>query len=471
MWQFALLYFFVLFFVLFAIKLVLFAVKNSGEHHEACLFLYFCKMNILIIGNGGREHALAWKIKQSPLCHSIYIAAGNGGTAGVARNLPIRADDFKGIEQCCREKNIDLAVIGPEAPLVEGLRDYLESALKIKIVGPGKKGAQLEGSKDFSKQFMERHHIPTAAYKTFYDHEWKEADDYLQKSKMPIVLKADGPAAGKGVIIAQTKEEAQKAVRDILVEKKFGQAGTKVLIEEFLSGIELSVFVLTDGKNYVILPEAKDYKRIGENDTGLNTGGMGSVSPVPFATPDFMEKVEKRIVQPVMNGLQKEKTDYKGFLFIGLMKVNDDPYVIEFNVRMGDPETQSVMMRLENDLVELLDAAATGTLHLQKIKHNPQTALTVVMAAGGYPEEYEKGKIITGLQNISEVVIFHAGTQELNGTLVTSGGRVLAATALAPSIEAARKKVYEAVDRVKWEGVCYRRDIGLDLLPLETNEN
>jgi len=428
-------------------------------------------MNILIIGNGGREHALAWKIRQSPLCDSLYIAPGNGGTAGLAENLPIRVDDFKGIEQCCREKKIDLAVIGPEGPLVQGLRDFLEASLKIKIIGPGKAGAQLEGSKDFSKQFMKRHNIPTAAHKTFHDYELREAEEYLQKSKMPVVLKADGLAAGKGVIIAQTREEAQKAVRDILAEKKFGEAGKKVLAEEFLSGIELSVFVLTDGKNYVLLPEAKDYKRMGENDTGLNTGGMGSASPVPFATPDFMEKVEKKIVQPVMNGLQKEKIDYKGFLFIGLMKVNGEPHVIEFNVRMGDPETQSVMMRLENDLAALLDAAASGTLHLQKIKHHAQTALTVVMAAEGYPEDYEKGKVISGLDAVSGATVFHAGTQEKNGTLVTSGGRVLAVTATGASIDEARKKAYEATAQVKWEGAYFRRDIGMDLLSLAPNGN
>jgi len=352
-------------------------------------------MNILIIGSGGREHALAWKIRQSPLCDRLYVAPGNAGTALLAENISIAVDDFDKIGSFCLQSQIGLVVVGPEVPLVKGIRDYFESKAELKgilLVGPGQLGAQLEGSKDFSKQFMLRNQVPTAQAKTFFANQTNEAHQYLEKIKPPFVLKADGLAAGKGVIITSSLEEAKMVMKEMLEDKKFGEASSKVLVEEFLDGIELSVFVLTDGSDYVVLPEAKDYKRIGDNDTGPNTGGMGSVSPVPFANADFMKKVEERVIRPTVNGLKKENIPYQGFIFIGLMNVKGDPYVIEYNARMGDPETQSVMMRIKSDFVELLLACAKKQMKNFKIEIDPSYVTTVVMAAGGYPDQARKQK-------------------------------------------------------------------------------
>lgn len=437
-------------------------------------------MNILLIGNGGREHALGWKIKQSALCEKLLIAPGNAGTGLVGQNVSIAVDDLKGIASLCQSEKIDLVVIGPEVPLVKGLRDHLENEanLNVLIVGPGKEGAQLEGSKDFSKQFMQRHGVPTAKAKTFTVSELQESLHYVEKISPPIVLKADGLAAGKGVVIAQSVFEAQTVLREMLEDKKFGEAGAKVLIEEFLDGIELSVFVLTDGKNYVLLPEAKDYKRIGDNDTGPNTGGMGSVSPVAFANATFMKKVEERIIKPTIDGLAKENIAYKGFIFFGLIKVNEEPFVIEYNARMGDPETQSVMARLQSDFVELLVATAKGELKGKSVSIHPHSAVTVCLVSGGYPGDYEKGKVISGLQSkassqqpaASSPLIFHAGTKQKNEGIVTDGGRVLAVTGMGNTLELARKAAYNQVSQLQWDGVYFRKDIGMDLLHLTKNQ-
>lgn len=440
---------------------------------------YICAffMNILLIGNGGREHALAWKIKQSPLCKNLYIAPGNAGTAAVGQNVSIGVEDFEKIGNFSLEKKIDLLVIGPEVPLVKGLRDYFEGNAHLKhilIVGPGKIGAQLEGSKDFSKQFMFRNNIPTAKAQTFQATELNKSLQYVAQLTPPIVLKADGLAAGKGVVIAQSVEEAQQTLREMLEAKKFGDAGSKVLIEEFLDGIELSVFVLTDGKDYVILPEAKDYKRIGDNDTGPNTGGMGSVSPVAFADAVFLKKIEETIIKPTIHGLNKENIAYKGFIFFGLIKVKGEPVVIEYNARMGDPETQSVMARFQSDLVELLIATAKGELAGKKVSINPQHAATVCLVSGGYPGDYTKGKVISGLPASSQQpaagspLIFHAGTKLKDGNVLTDGGRVLAVTALGDDLEKARHTAYSTVSLLSWEGVYFRKDIGKDLLNLTT---
>lgn len=424
-------------------------------------------MNILIIGNGGREHAMAWKIAQSPLCDQLFVAPGNPGTASIAENVNIAVDDFHGLGQFCQSKKVDLMVVGPEAPLVNGIRDYFESDPWLKdvlIVGPGKVGAQLEGSKDFSKQFMLRNNIPTAKAKSFIVSELESAFDYIATCKPPIVLKADGLAAGKGVVISLSQAEAKAVIKEMLVNKKFGEASAKVLIEEFLSGIELSVFVLTDGKDYVILPEAKDYKRIGEGDTGPNTGGMGAVSPVNFATSSFMAKVENDIVKPTIEALKKEGIDYKGFIFVGIMNVGGNPFVIEYNARMGDPETQAVLPRIKSDLVELLLAASKGELKGQQIEIDPQYAVTVALVSGGYPGAYEKGKVIRGLDSSGNTLTFHAGTASKSGNIVTEGGRVLAVTGKGDSLEKARKLAYEGADAMRWDGLYFRRDIGTDLL-------
>lgn len=426
-------------------------------------------MNILIIGNGGREHALAWKMKQSQHCDKLYVAPGNTGTALVAENVPLSVDDFLKIGHFCKDKNIDLVVVGPEAPLVNGIRDYFEndpSLSSILMVGPGKTGAQLEGSKDFSKQFMLRHNIPTAKAKTFDVSELKSAIDYIGTCKPPIVLKADGLAAGKGVIISISQGEAKAVIKDMLVNKKFGEASSKVLIEEFLNGIELSVFVLTDGEDYVILPEAKDYKRIGEGDTGPNTGGMGAVSPVDFADSVFMRKVEDTVVKPTIQGLKKENIPFKGFVFIGIMNVGGNPYVIEYNVRMGDPETQAVMPRIKNDLVTLFTAAAKGELKSQKIEIDPHYAVSVVLVSGGYPDDFEKNKVIAGLEKQTEAYVFHAGTKSENKNLLTNGGRVLAVTGMGNNLESARSKAFSGVANIEWDGLYFRKDIGQDLMNL-----
>lgn len=424
-------------------------------------------MNVLLIGNGGREHALAWKIKQSPLCEKLFVAPGNGGTALVAENISIGVDDFEKLGNFCLENKIELIVVGPEVPLVKGIRDYFEADLKLKsiwMVGPGKAGAQLEGSKDFSKQFMLRNNVPTAKAKTFYAHQLTEAIEYLETCKPPLVLKADGLAAGKGVIITSDLQEAKATMREMLEEKKFGEASSKVLVEEFLDGIELSVFVLTDGEDYVILPEAKDYKRIGDGDTGPNTGGMGSVSPVPFADATFMNKVEEKVIKPTIAGLQREKIPFKGFVFIGLMNVKGEPFVIEYNTRMGDPETQSVMARIQSDFLELLLACAKGELKNKTIAVDPNFALTIVIASDGYPDQYEKGMVIDGLDEATEALVFHAGTKKQNNEVLTDGGRVLGITGKGKTLEEAQANAYKAAEKINWEGVYYRWDIGKDLM-------
>jgi phosphoribosylamine---glycine ligase len=424
-------------------------------------------MNILLIGNGGREHALAWKIRQSSLCNKLFVAPGNAGTSLVAENVDIAAEDFHKLGQFCQSQNVELVIVGPEAPLVKGIRDYFESNPWLKdilIVGPGRIGAQLEGSKDFSKQFMLRNGIPTAKAKTFSAADIEQAFDYIATCKPPIVLKADGLAAGKGVIISISQAEAKAVLKEMLVNKKFGEASAKVLIEEFLSGIELSVFVLTDGKDYVILPEAKDYKRIGDGDTGPNTGGMGAVSPVVFASADFMKKVEERVVKPTIAGLNREAIDYKGFIFVGVMNVGGNPYVIEYNARMGDPETQAVMPRIKNDLVELLAATAKGELKSHKIEVEDHFTVTIALVSGGYPGDYEKGKPIRGLEKENKALIFHAGTKHGDQNVVTDGGRVLAVTGRGSSLSEAREAAYACASHIGWEGLYFRKDIGIDLL-------
>lgn len=423
-------------------------------------------MNILIIGSGGREHALAWKINQSSKCDQLFVAPGNAGTAAFAMNVDLSPNDFDAISKFIKENDIRLVVVGPEDPLVQGIRDFMEAEPEledIKIVGPGEAGAKLEGSKDYSKGFMLRHGIPTAQAKTFNADELKKAQAYIETCAMPLVLKADGLAAGKGVLICNTHAEAKENIGEMLTGK-FGEASQKVLIEEFLSGIELSVFILTDGESYKILPQAKDYKRIGEKDTGLNTGGMGAVSPVIFADEEFMKKVEDRIIKPTLEGLKKDGIPYKGFIFIGLMNRNGDPFVIEYNVRMGDPETQSVISRIDSDLVDILAATAEGTLDKVDLNIDSRYAVTVVAVSGGYPESYKKGYPIEGLQKFEDVEIFHAGTKELEGKVVTSGGRVLAATGMGEDLASAKNKAYYALKNICWNDIYFRKDIGDDLI-------
>ena len=424
-------------------------------------------MKILVIGNGGREHALAWKMRQSPLCQKIYVAPGNAGTASVAENVAIGVDDFEALGKFCRDNAVDLVVVGPEGPLVNGIRDYFENdptLKKILMVGPGKVGAQLEGSKDYSKQFMLRNNIPTAKARTFAVDELVQALDYISECKPPIVLKADGLAAGKGVIISLSQGEAKAVIKEMLVNKRFGAASSKVLIEEFLNGIELSVFVLTDGKDYVLLPEAKDYKRIGDGDTGPNTGGMGAVSPVVFANQAFMSKIEERIVKPTIEGLHRENIDYKGFIFVGIMNVGGNPFVIEYNARMGDPETQAVMPRIKSDLVELLVACGEGNLAEKSLEVHTDFAVTVALVSGGYPGEYETGKVIRGLDHDQESIVFHAGTLMQQDDVLTHGGRVLAISGKGHSLEQARARAYKTASSINWEGLYYRKDIGQDLM-------
>lgn len=423
-------------------------------------------MNILVLGSGGREHTFAWKLAQSPLLTKLFVAPGNAGTASIAANVAINVNDFEAIGSFSMENNIDMVVVGPEDPLVNGIHDYFlndETLKHIHIIGPQKAAAQLEGSKEFAKKFMMRHNIPTAAYESFTKETVEAGCQFLTTLQSPYVLKADGLAAGKGVLISKDLAEAQNSLREMLVDEKFGNASTKVVIEEFLDGIELSCFVLTDGKNYVTLPTAKDYKRIGEGDTGLNTGGMGAVSPVPFADAEFMKKIETRIIQPTIEGFQKDNLPYKGFVFIGLIKVGNDPYVIEYNVRMGDPETEVVIPRLQNDLVAVFNAVGNQTLNKMHLNIKKEAATTIMVVSGGYPEAYEKGKEITGIETVEDSIVFHAGTKLEGGKVVTNGGRVIAITSQANTYEEAIKKSYQNIKKLHFDKMYYRKDIGFDL--------
>ena len=423
-------------------------------------------MNILLIGSGGRENAIAWKLSQSPKCEKLFIAPGNAGSGRYGTNLPIGVTDFDGLRDAILQHDIQLLVVGPEDPLVKGLRDFLEAderMRKLMIIGPGKTGAQLEGSKDFSKRFMFKHGIPTARYATFNADHLEEGYLFLESLQAPYVLKADGLAAGKGVLILDDMAEAKRELRAMLMDAKFGAASSTVVIEEFLKGIEISVFVLTNGSQYVILPEAKDYKRIGEGDTGPNTGGMGAVSPVPFANEAFMQKVEERIVKPTVNGLMKESIPYTGFIFIGLMNVDGDPYVIEYNVRMGDPETEVVMPRIKNDLVALFESTANGQLNDVHLETISETALTVILASKGYPGDIEKGKVVDGLDQCEGSLVFHAGTTLSDEKVITSGGRVFAVTSLGKNIAAAQKQSMASASAITFDGKYFRKDIGDDL--------
>ena len=423
-------------------------------------------MNILILGSGGREHAFAWKIKQSELCDDLYVAPGNSGTAMIAKNVAIGVNDFDKIKQLVLDKNIEMVVVGPEDPLVNGIHNFFlkDNELKdIAVIGPEQEAAKLEGSKDYAKEFMKRHHVPTAAYSTFNVDQLEEGKAFLKTLEPPYVLKADGLAAGKGVLIIKDLNEAETQLEHMLVGAKFGKASRKVVIEEFLDGIELSCFVLTDGSNYKVLPYAKDYKRIGEGDTGLNTGGMGAVSPVPFADVDFLNKVEEKIVKPTIDGIEKDGLNYKGFVFIGLIRVGDEPKVIEYNVRMGDPETEVVLPRLKSDLLSHLLAVSNNTLDKETIEINENAATTVVLVSGGYPEAYEKGKTIEGTSSIEDSEIFFAGAQNNGDQIITSGGRVMAITSMAPTHEEALKLSYESISKISFDKMNYRKDIGFDL--------
>ncbi len=423
-------------------------------------------MNILIIGSGGREHTFAWKISQSDLCDKLFVAPGNSGTAQLATNVAVSVNNFDAIGELVLKENIKMVVVGPEDPLVNGIHDFFlnDNNLKdIAVIGPELKAAQLEGSKEFAKEFMDRHNIPTAAYQSFTKKNVEEGYNFLETLKPPYVLKADGLAAGKGVLIINDLAEAKHELKEMLIGAKFGNASTKVVIEEFLDGIELSCFVLTDGPNYIILPTAKDYKRIGEGDTGLNTGGMGAISPVPFADNGFMKKIEDRIIKPTVLGLQKDNLPYKGFIFIGLIKVRNDPFVIEYNVRMGDPETEAVIPRVKNDLVKLFIAVSNETLNEEYIKIDKRAASTVMLVSGGYPESYEKGKQIFGLEKVNDSIIFHAGAKIKNGRTVSSGGRVIAVTSLANNYDVAIKKSYQNIEKLHFDKMYYRKDIGFDL--------
>ena len=424
------------------------------------------KLNILVLGSGGREHTFCWKLAQSKMTDRLFVAPGNAGTKALATNLDIGVNDFDALKNAVIQNNIDLVVVGPEDPLVNGIHDFFlnnDQLNKIPVIGPQKLGATLEGSKEFAKDFMSRHNIPTAQYGSFTPEKIQDGYAFLEQMKPPYVLKADGLAAGKGVLIINDLDNAKKELFKMLLNKKFGKASSKVVIEEFLSGIELSCFVLTDGKNYITLPMAKDYKRIGEGDTGLNTGGMGAVSPVPFADQKFYNVIQKNIVEPTIEGLKKDNIPYVGFLFIGLIRVQDTPYVIEYNVRMGDPETQVVLPRIKNDLVEMLYATAVGKLDEVKLLVEKKSATTVVAVSGGYPEAYKKGKIINGLPLSPSSTVFQAGTTNNEGEILTNGGRVIAVTSLGDDHKKALKKSYHLLDKISFEGMYYRKDIGFDL--------
>ena len=423
-------------------------------------------MNVLILGSGGREHTFAWKLAQSSLLNKLFIAPGNAGTAGLGENINIKVNDFNAIKKLCLAQEIGMVVVGPEDPLVKGIHDFFlaDADLKhIPVIGPQKAGAELEGSKDFAKEFLFRHNIPTAAYQTFTSNNLEEGYDFLDTLKAPYVLKADGLAAGKGVLILNSVADAKVELKEMLTEAKFGAASSKVVIEEFLDGIELSVFVLTDGENYKVLPTAKDYKRIGEGDTGLNTGGMGAISPVPFADTILMDKIETRIVKPTVDGLKKDGIPYKGFIFIGLINVNNEPIVIEYNVRMGDPETEAVLPRIKSDLLELFQAVGNGTLNEKTLELDSRYATAIMMVSGGYPEAYEKGKVMTGIEDVKDSIVFHAGTKLEGSEVQTNGGRVMALTSFGATMEEALAKSFASAEKINFDGKYYRSDIGFDL--------
>ena len=423
-------------------------------------------MNVLVLGSGGREHAFCWKIKQSPILNRLLVAPGNAGTESLGKNVAISPNDFDAVKELVLQENINLVVVGPEDPLVRGIHDFFlndPDIAHVPVIGPEQEGARLEGSKEFAKEFMKRHNIPTAAYQSFTADNIDEGWAFLETLKPPYVLKADGLAAGKGVLILEDLEEAKSELKSMLADAKFGEASSTVVIEEFLSGIELSCFVLTDGESYKILPNAKDYKRIGEGDTGLNTGGMGAVSPVPFASEEFTEKIRKQIVEPTIDGLKKDGIPYKGFIFIGLIKVGEEPKVIEYNVRMGDPETEVVFPRIKSDLLLLLKSVGENSLKDEELLIEDNTATTVMMVSGGYPEKYEKGKLISGLERVEGSVVFHAGTAMQGDDIVTNGGRVLAVTSLGTDAESALNSSYKNIQKISFEGNYFRKDIGFDL--------
>lgn len=423
-------------------------------------------MNVLILGSGGREHAFAHKIRQSELCKNLYVAPGNSGTREIASNLEIQVNQFEKIAEAIKNLNVSLVVVGPEVPLVNGLTDFINGDNDLKdiiVIGPNKYAAQLEGSKDFAKDFLNRHNIPTASHKTFTAENINDAFSYIDEMKAPYVLKADGLAAGKGVLIIANPNEAKNEIHEMLINSKFGEASKSVVVEEFLDGIELSCFVITDGQDYKLLPSAKDYKRIGEGDTGLNTGGMGAVSPPTFLTKEFTEKVEKQVIQPTIEGLKKDNINYQGFIFFGLIKVKDDPYVIEYNVRMGDPESEVVLPRIKSDLLELLYVAGNGNLKDYKIIIDDKKAATVFLVSGGYPEQYEKNKEIFGLDSVIDSLVFHAGAKYEDGKVKTNGGRVIAITSIGNSVEEALEKSYKSIKKINFEKMNYRKDIGFDL--------
>lgn len=424
------------------------------------------KMTILLLGSGGREHALAWKMLQSNKCSKLFVAPGNAGTASIASNVNLKITDFEAIKSFALSEKVEMVVVGPEDPLVKGIFDFFQNDSELKhipVIGPSKKGAQLEGSKEFAKEFLVKHNIPTAGYDSFTKETVEKGCAFLETLQSPYVLKADGLAAGKGVLIINDLAEAKQELRNMLVDAKFGEASSKVVIEEFLDGIELSCFVLTDGVNYKILPTAKDYKRIGEGDTGLNTGGMGAVSPVPFADAILLEKIENRIVKPTIEGLKKDNIQYKGFVFIGLINVKGEPIVIEYNVRMGDPETEVVIPRLKSDLVELFQAVANEKLNEINLEVTDKSAATIMVVSGGYPEEYVNGKVISGIETVNDSLVFHAGTKKDNDTIISNGGRVLAVTSLGDNFEEAIKKSYQNIEKLHFDTMYYRKDIGFDL--------